>query len=356
MSTLPLSLTKAKVRPIRATGKRIDLFYLLEFFLLFDLAHLVMAYLHPIVDLENIKPKFIYKYTGTGKFNFGNLFGICFATVDNQDFIIACESTQNAVHILENNGTYVRSFGTRGSSGSGNNELNWPYCVTFDPVSQCVFITDCHNYRIQVFKLIDGCYVRTIGEGRYGFINSQLSIPRGIAINVFQRLVYVVDEGNNSIFVFTTEGKFVRKFGSHGTNNGQFANPRGIAIDQTTGNLYISDCSNHRIQVFSGEGTFIRMLGGPFYGNGFGEFRCPEGVAVNVDHNILLVSDFSNDRVQIFALDTLKFVSQIGTTRSFGFVEDGRFNRPDGVAFDPKSASVYVSEYVGSRIQVFSLE
>ena len=48
---------------------------------------------------------------------------------------------------------------------------------------------------------------------------------------------------------FSSDGKFITKWGSIGINSDQFASPRGIAIDPHD-NVYIADTKNNRIQKF----------------------------------------------------------------------------------------------------------
>ena len=48
--------------------------------------------------------------------------------------------------------------------------------------------------------------------------------------------------------VFTSEGKFINKYGGKGNTDGKFNSPCGIAADGD-GQIYVSDFRNHRIHV-----------------------------------------------------------------------------------------------------------
>lgn len=48
--------------------------------------------------------------------------------------------------------------------------------------------------------------------------------------------------------MYTADGEFLFKFGSHGEGNGQFNAPTGVAVD-TNGNIIVADWGNSRIQV-----------------------------------------------------------------------------------------------------------
>jgi hypothetical protein len=51
------------------------------------------------------------------------------------------------------------------------------------------------------------------------------------------------------------------KAGKSGSGLGQLASPRGIAVDQATGNIYVSDQSNFRVDVFTATGAFLGAFG-----------------------------------------------------------------------------------------------
>lgn len=55
--------------------------------------------------------------------------------------------------------------------------------------------------------------------------------------------------------VYSADGEFLFKFGSHGEGNGQFNAPTGVAVD-SNGNIIVADWGNSRIQVSNG----VRLL------------------------------------------------------------------------------------------------
>ena len=62
-------------------------------------------------------------------------------------------------------------------------------------------------------------------------------------------MVYVIEQDNHRVSVFTCEGKFLTSFGTKGREPEQFNGPSGIAVDKS-GVVYVADTSNHRIQLF----------------------------------------------------------------------------------------------------------
>ena len=59
-------------------------------------------------------------------------------------------------------------------------------------------------------------------------------------------MVYVCENLNHRVSVFTSKGGFVTSFGSHGTGPGQFVEPFGITVN-SGGFVYVSD---DRVQLF----------------------------------------------------------------------------------------------------------
>ncbi|OQX14348.1 MAG: hypothetical protein BWK80_41920 [Desulfobacteraceae bacterium IS3] len=108
--------------------------------------------------------------------------------------------------------------------------------------------------------------------------------------------VYVSDTGNNRIQKFTSDGKFVSKWGTKGSGNGELDFPNSITAD-TEGFVYVADSANNRILVFTAEGNFVAVFGER--GHLPGQMRYPAGIAILPDSNIA-VTDSDNHRIQIF--------------------------------------------------------
>jgi DNA-binding beta-propeller fold protein YncE len=138
-------------------------------------------------------------------------------------------------------------------------------------------------------------------------IGSQLKTPSGIAIDSSSGNVYVADYQFNNIQKFTSNGIFVTKWGSIGVNDGEFKSPDSIAIDTFSSSsygdiVYVTDWQNNRIQKFTSDGKFITKWGS--FGSGDGQFNHPRGIAIDRSSNYMYVVDQRNSRVQQFALLT----------------------------------------------------
>ncbi|HJS44990.1 MAG TPA: peptidyl-alpha-hydroxyglycine alpha-amidating lyase family protein [Rhizomicrobium sp.] len=68
--------------------------------------------------------------------------------------------------------------------------------------------------------------------------------------------IFVADGiGNARVAKFTSDGVFVKSWGSRGNADGQFKTAHAIAVD-ASGNVYVGDHGNGRIQVFDNDGNF----------------------------------------------------------------------------------------------------
>jgi len=138
---------------------------------------------------------------------------------------------------------------------------------------------------------------------------------------------------------FGQEPTFLRQWGSHGTGPGQFQAPFGIAID-AAGSVYVCDQYNCRIQVFTADGTFVRMWGTA--GKGPGQFTNPHSIGIDAVGRVVVV-DF-DDRVQVFTSNGA-FIRQWVHPWTYPTARDLTV-APDG--------TVYIANPEGLRIEKFT--
>ena len=209
-----------------------------------------------------------------------------------------------------------------------------------------------------------------------------------------QNRFFVSDRTTNYIKVFSKEGKFLYKIGSHGSGDGQLNGPIGLAIDKFN-NLIVCDRENGRLQIFRLDGTFFTK----FYkiGVGLTELRrdehleIPFQVSVGFDGRIIacdwkeneirvispdgmqlllsfrasrcdkslwcavyhqdrfFVSDLKANCIKVFSKEG-KFLYKIGSQGS----GDGQLDGPIGLAID-KFNDLIVCDRHNSRLQIFRL-
>jgi sugar lactone lactonase YvrE len=176
-----------------------------------------------------------------------------------------------------------------------------------------------------------------------------LNDPAGIAIDTENRLLYVVDTGNDAVRVFDADNfKLLRSIGTPGrkhtsTDPGTFSLPTNVAVDGD-GNVYVTDTFNNRVEIFDADGTFISQFGKN--GDGPGQFERPKGIAVDCDGHIWVVDDAQN-LVKVFNQQG-QLLIYFGGQGNY----PGQFMGPYGITID-KDNRVIVSETFPGRVQIF---
>jgi len=247
----------------------------------------------------------------------------------------------------------IKHFGAQGnfiqiwkSRGLADGRFNRPHDIAITSDGS-VYVTDKWNHRVQQFST-QGVFIRTWGSGRSwgddGILDDGLlSYPTAI-VAAPDDSVYIADSGSQRIQQFNAEGQFIRTWGNKGSAEGQFDSPVGIAI-ALDGSVYVADRYNHRIQQFSAEGIFIRTWG--MRGSDDGQFKSPEGLTIASDGNVY-VADSENNRIQQFSPQG-EFIKTWGTKGS----SDGQFESPAGIAI-ASDDSIYVTDK--NHIQQFNAQ
>ena len=186
-----------------------------------------------------------------------------------------------------------------------------------------------------------GTPIKTIGN---------LKGPRGVAISDRGQIV-VAEKSTNSISVIESGTKIKRITGDFSIASGWIF-PCGIAMDDS-GNILLTDTQHNCIQKFANSTAPTVVVVGK-EGKGNLQFNRPAGIGINPANNRIYVCDSYNHRVQILNSDLTHY-------RNFGSggglvnktKDDGKFNRPSGVAFD-SSGNVYIADACNHRVQIFT--
>jgi hypothetical protein len=111
---------------------------------------------------------------------------------------------------------------------------------------------------------------------------------------------------------FTSDGKFIRAWGSHsnatgqfiatwgsfGDGDGQFTTADGIAIDDL-GDMFVNDWNGSKVNKFTSDGKFVTSFGSA--GSRDGQISSPSDIEIDSQGKIY-VTDFFNYRVDVFAV------------------------------------------------------
>ena len=156
--------------------------------------------------------------------------------------------------------------------GRGNGEFKNPRGISIDRIKNEVFIADKNNSRIQVLTT-EGKYLRSFGT-------DHLKEPHGICVSQYG--VFVTDEATKCLSRFSLAGQFINKTGSRGTTPGCFMGITGLCYE--AGLVHVCDCNVQRIQIFDINLQFIKQFG-------YGEIELPLDIAIHSDTLHILSRD-----------------------------------------------------------------
>jgi hypothetical protein len=178
------------------------------------------------------------------------------------------------------NGNFIKAFGA--------GKLLFPHGLYIDKDDH-IWLTDNHvgnGIGDDVLEFDrDGRVLRTLGtpgvagdgENTFDEPNAVIVSPQG---DIFVSDGHTPDEGNPRIVHFDKNGKFVKFWGGHGIGLGRVEVPHALAMDKE-GRLYVADRYNNRIQIFSQDGMLLDI---------WSQFGRPSGIFID-DNDILYCTD-----------------------------------------------------------------
>jgi len=228
----------------------------------------------------------------------------------------------------------------------------------------------------------------TIGAAENGLLIMEASFteppepePNAVAVDTSGN-IWVGDSGNDRVVEFNSNRKYIQQFGSQGSGAGQFNGIGGIAYDPVSGDVYVTDPGNHDVQYFTTAGKEVGSFG--TLGLGEGDFITPTAIAIDSSGNVWVLNS-SGLRVQEFT-SAGKYVTNSGfgssfatpflspsgmtfsggnlyvTESTFGRVVElttagavlnqfGSLDKPSGIATDPTTGNLYVTELGTNSLQ-----
>jgi tripartite motif-containing protein 71 len=274
----------------------------------------------------------------------------------NDDIWIADTSgTPQRVIKIDPTGNVLVSTTVSNASGGA---LSSPGDVAVDDNGNA-FIIDQKDRIVELNE--NGTYVRQFGTSGTG--PGQMRNPMSIEFsNVGGNNLYVTDSRNFQVDKWTTGGSYVTSFGSQGTGNGRMSkDARGIAVD-SAGTIYVADVGGDRVIRFKADGTPLTSIGDglPYFRNGPLDVYYG-GRGLYVDGNTLAVADLWGYRVLFWTLNGTSTGQQIGggtVPCSDNLANPGQappcngHNEPRGIAIDAQG-NTYVSDYWHQWIEKF---
>ena len=189
--------------------------------------------------------------------------------------------------------TYHTPVVATGKRGRAPGELNHPFGVAIHDETHQIFVANQGNDRVEIFS--------ETGEFLYHLGVGQLSRPYGIAIHGDS--VFVSCYGDHTVSKFSlTEMCLVRRIGGYGSNNGQFSRPRQLTTDPI-GRVFVADYRNDRICIHDLDLNHLYNITYEF-------MSLPHDVKVSRDRLYILCPD-NNPRMLVLTLEGDKLHSLI---------------------------------------------
>lgn len=220
-----------------------------------------------------------------------------------------------------------------GTSGTGEGQFNHPHGLAVDRArGDLVYIGDQENRRVQVFTAA-GAFVRLWTDTAFVHIHD-------VGIDPSTGDIYVGDYEADIVQRFAATGEPLAVLGGTGAGNGQFNGVWGISTD-SAGNVYIADTFNRRVQKLDSNGAFLAEWTGT--GAAGGEFVKPTGVFVDAG-DVVYVCDSRADAV-------LRFDTE-GTFLGRWHLPDivRGPSEPEDIVIDAAGTHIYIADVRNHRI------
>jgi len=146
------------------------------------------------------------------------------------------------IHRVDKNGSNIAGTGV---GGSESDMLSGPYGIFVD-INLDLYVADCYNHRIQLFRLNQRNGITVAGYGSVN-VTIELHYPTGIVLDGDQYL-FIADQADHRI-IGSDENGFRCIFGcfSRGSRNDKLYAPHTMSFD-SYGNIYVTDKGNDQVQ------------------------------------------------------------------------------------------------------------
>jgi DNA-binding beta-propeller fold protein YncE len=259
--------------------------------------------------------------------------------VDKDHRIYVLDGVNHRVKVFNQTGTFLFRFGGKGSA---KGLFNYPLGITTDRQGR-VYVADTGNRRVQVFTPY-GKYVSLfLVKSEKG---ENPSDPVDLALDEKRKKLYVVDNDNHHILVYSLNGfNLLARWGSEGEGRQELRHPFLITVGKDT-SVFVVDVLNARVQVWSPQGEAVSTVGD--WGVDLGQLYRPKGVCVDKDNKVY-VSDSYLGVIQVF--------NRYGHFKSVLGTEGGevmKWKAPVGITIDDRQR-LYVVEMLSHRVRVYEI-
>ena len=207
--------------------------------------------------------------------------------VDGKGNLYVVDGSAKLVQVYDQDGKFLRTM------LEGGNWFSRPSGIAVDAAGSRIYVVDTggvqsDQHRVRVFDAQSGKHLLDIGKR--GAAPGELNLPCDVTIGL-DGLLYVVDCGNFRVQVFRPDGTHVRVFGAIGRQGGQFSRPKEAATDPE-GNIYIVDAAFGNFQIFNPEGKLLLSVGGRSERDGMAKYMLPSGIAIDGDGRVYMADQW----------------------------------------------------------------
>lgn len=235
----------------------------------------------------------------------GNPFRYWGVAVDPRNGNIVASDNHSKIQVLTSQGVLLHQFGD--SQGYSGSQLSMPEGIAVDATNGNIFVAAMGNHCIKIFTS-DGKFIRKMGanptDGKAGYGDGEFFGPSHVAINYLTNEVLVCDTINHRVQVWgKDDGKFHFAFGGQGNADHEFGAPKGVAVDATNGNIFVQDFGNDTLKIFTKEGKILRAIGNNDGKEipGKEQFQLAYDLALDQERGRIIVIDgYSHTTLQIF--------------------------------------------------------
>ena len=231
-----------------------------------------------ISDRENNCAK-VFDITGKYLFKFGDnedegkMYSPLSVAICGDRILI---SQRNCILNYQLNGKFISKIG---KCGNGELEFDWLPGLTIDESNGYIYVSDCHNNRIQILSQ-DFSFISQFGKD---------TLHEPLDVKLSKGFIFVLDESNPCLHLFSYNHILQKSVISRG-NGMQVISPFYFFIDQTD-NILISDCNFDSIHIFNKEFQLIHKIS---------VSPKPMGITVDKRGRVIVVCRADNNCLQIF--------------------------------------------------------
>jgi hypothetical protein len=213
--------------------------------------------------------------------------------VNNNGNIYVGTNNDLSVKILDSSHNII------GSLGIGAGEFKLPRNIAIDEVTGNVYVVDQLDYSIKVYTS-SGVFISKIND--YPDLPQDVTIMNNEIYVIDHPLITLIINGEEGtvrgaeVSVFDMAGNHLRDFGTYGSEEGQFIRPAGITSD-ANGILYITDSFHGVVMCFDTNGNYLGAIYDPSKPMG-----TPMGIALGGDNRLFVASLYTSS-VYVFGLE-----------------------------------------------------